>query len=52
VAVGIKAIEQGVARVKQSRDELYEKATRIIKRAREETALLMKEGLIPMPKDV
>jgi malate dehydrogenase (oxaloacetate-decarboxylating) len=52
VAVGIKGIEQGVARVKQSRDELYEKATRIIKRAREETALLMKEGLIPMPKDV
>ncbi|OGP83208.1 MAG: malate dehydrogenase [Deltaproteobacteria bacterium RBG_16_54_11] len=52
VAVGLKAIEQGVARVKQSRDELYEKATRIIKRAREETALLMKEGLIPMPKDV
>jgi malate dehydrogenase (oxaloacetate-decarboxylating) len=51
-AVGLKAIEQGVARVKQSRDELYEKATRIIKRAREETALLMKEGLIPMPKDV
>ena len=51
-AVGIKAIEQGVARVKLSRDELYEKATRIIKRSREETALLMKEGLIPMPKDV
>ncbi|MCJ7664012.1 MAG: NADP-dependent malic enzyme [Desulfobacterales bacterium] len=51
-AVGIKAIEQGVARVKLSRDELYEKAARIIKRAREETALLMKEGLIPMPKDV
>jgi malate dehydrogenase (oxaloacetate-decarboxylating) len=52
VAVGIKAIEQGVARVKLSRDELYEKATRIIKRSREETALLMKEGLIPMPTAV
>jgi len=51
-AVGIKAIEQGVARVQSSRDELYEKATRIIKRSREETTLLMKEGLIPMPKDV
>ncbi|MCJ7547452.1 MAG: NADP-dependent malic enzyme [Deltaproteobacteria bacterium] len=52
VAVGIKAIEQGVARVKLSRDELYQKATRIIKRSREETALLMKEGLIPMPTAV
>jgi malate dehydrogenase (oxaloacetate-decarboxylating) len=52
VAVGMKAIEQGVAREKLSRDELYKKATRIIKRAREETALLMREGLIPMPKDV
>jgi malate dehydrogenase (oxaloacetate-decarboxylating) len=51
-AVGIKAIEQGVAREKLSRDELYKKATRIIKRSREETALLMKEGLIAMPKDV
>jgi len=50
-AVGMKAIEQGVAREKLSGDELYKKATRIIKRAREETALLMKEGLIPMPKD-
>jgi malate dehydrogenase (oxaloacetate-decarboxylating) len=49
-AVGIKAIEQGVARVKLSRNELYKKATQIIKRAREETAVLMKEGLIPMPK--
>jgi malate dehydrogenase (oxaloacetate-decarboxylating) len=52
VAVGMKAIEQGVAREKLSRDELYKKATRIIKRAREETALLMKEGLIAMPKDM
>ncbi len=52
VAVGMKAIEQGVAREKLSGDELYKKATRIIKRAREETALLMKEGLIAMPKDM
>ncbi len=51
-AVGTKAIEQGVARVKHSRDELYKEAARIIKRAREETAVLMKEGLIPMPKAV
>jgi malate dehydrogenase (oxaloacetate-decarboxylating) len=51
-AVGMKAIEKGVARVQPSRDELYEAATRIIRRAREETALLMKEGLIPMPQSV
>jgi malate dehydrogenase (oxaloacetate-decarboxylating) len=50
-AVGTKAIEQGVARVRHSRDELYEEAARIIKRAREETVVLMKEGLIPMPKE-
>jgi hypothetical protein len=47
----MKAIEQGVAREKLSRDELYKKATQIIQRARAETALLMKEGLIPMPKE-
>ena len=51
-AVGSKAVEQGVARVKLTRDELYENAARIITRSREETTLLMKEGLIPMPKDV
>jgi malate dehydrogenase (oxaloacetate-decarboxylating) len=51
VAVGMTAIEQGVAREKLSRDELYKKATQIIKRARAETALLMKEGLIPVPKE-
>jgi malate dehydrogenase (oxaloacetate-decarboxylating) len=51
-AVGIKAIEQGMARVKTSRDELYKEATRIIKRAREETTVLMKDGLILMPKAV
>ncbi|RLB08120.1 MAG: malate dehydrogenase [Deltaproteobacteria bacterium] len=51
VAVALKAIEQGVARVKLSREELFEKATRIIKRAREETKILMKEGLIEMPPE-
>ena len=51
VAVALKAIEQGVARVERSREELYEHAARIIKRSREETHLLMKEGLIAMPKE-
>ncbi|HHY47911.1 MAG TPA: NADP-dependent malic enzyme [Firmicutes bacterium] len=49
VAVGLKAIEQGVARVKLSKDELYEKASGIIKRSRGMTQLLMREGVIPQP---
>jgi len=52
VAVGLKAIEQGVAREKASREELTKRAEAIIKNARETTALLMKEGYIPpAPED-
>jgi malate dehydrogenase (oxaloacetate-decarboxylating) len=47
VAVASKAIEQKVARIKLSKDQLFEKASAIINRAREETQLLMKSGLIP-----
>jgi malate dehydrogenase (oxaloacetate-decarboxylating) len=47
VVVGMKAIEQGVAREKLSRDELTKRAEKMIKEAREATALLMKSGLIP-----
>ena len=47
VVVGMKAIEQGVAREKLSRDELSKRAEKMIKGAREATALLMKSGLIP-----
>lgn len=46
VAVGLKAIEQGVARLKWTREALYQEAERIIKRAREETHLLMDHGFI------
>ena len=46
VACALKSIEQGVARVKPSRQELYERASAIIKNARESTKLLMKQGLI------
>ncbi len=49
VAVGMKAIEQGVAREKMSREELTKQAERMIKQSREITALLMKSGLIPSP---
>jgi len=47
VAVGMKAQEQGVARIKASREELTKQAEKMIRQSRETTALLMKEGLIP-----
>ncbi|MFC1908140.1 NADP-dependent malic enzyme [Chloroflexota bacterium] len=47
VAVGMKAIEQGVAREQPSHEELTNRAKKMIKESREATALLMKSGLIP-----
>ena len=47
VAVGMKAIEQGVARITMTRDELMKKSTATIKHARELVQSLMKEGFIP-----
>jgi len=47
VAVGMKAIEQGVARKILTRDQLYRKAELIIYRARNETKLKMQERIIP-----
>ncbi|MFC1977959.1 NADP-dependent malic enzyme [Chloroflexota bacterium] len=47
VAVGMKAQEQGVARIKASREELTKQAEKMIREARETTALLMREGYIP-----
>ncbi len=46
-AVGMKAQEQGVARVKATRAELTKNAETMIGEARKATGLLMKEGLIP-----
>jgi len=52
VACALKSIEQGVARVKRSRSELYERASAIIRNARESTATLMKSGAIkPAPSE-
>jgi malate dehydrogenase (oxaloacetate-decarboxylating) len=45
-AVSLKAIEQGVARITMSREALFDKASRIITRAREETRVLMNAGII------
>jgi malate dehydrogenase (oxaloacetate-decarboxylating) len=46
VACALKSIEQGVARVKPSRQELYQRASAIIQNARQSTELLMKRNLI------
>ena len=49
VACALKSIQQGVARMKPSRQELYERAVAMIKNARESVKLLMKEGLVKQP---
>ena len=51
VACALQSIKEGVARVKLSRQELWDRATHIIKNARESTNLLMKKGLIPPPPE-
>ncbi|UCG45932.1 MAG: NADP-dependent malic enzyme [Candidatus Bathyarchaeota archaeon] len=49
VACALQSIKEGVARVKLSRQELWDRAVSIIKNAMDSTALLMKNGLIPSP---
>ncbi|HEC35976.1 MAG TPA: malate dehydrogenase, partial [Anaerolineae bacterium] len=46
-AVGLKAQEQGVARVSLSHDELLSKAKQTIRQAQDMTRFLMEKGLIP-----
>jgi malate dehydrogenase (oxaloacetate-decarboxylating) len=46
VAVGMKAIEQGYAKKILTRDQLYRQAEMMISRARSETQVKMKEGVI------
>jgi len=45
-AVAEKAIEQGIARIKPSKEHIYANARAIIKRARDETKFLMRSGFI------
>ncbi|MGV9172826.1 MAG: NAD(P)-dependent malic enzyme [Promethearchaeia archaeon] len=47
VAVGLKAIEQDIARIKLSEDELYKQASNIINNSQAQADMLMKQGLIP-----
>ncbi len=52
VATGMKAQEQGVARIRRSAEELRRSAETMIRGAQELTAFLMKEGLIaPAPQE-
>jgi len=52
VATGMKAQEQGVARIRRSAEELRRSAETMIGGAQELTAFLMKEGLIaPAPQE-
>lgn len=47
VSFGEKAIEQGVARIKMSTEELQNKVRQKLKSYRETTQILMDEGIIP-----
>jgi malate dehydrogenase (oxaloacetate-decarboxylating) len=52
VATAMKAQEQGIARLKKTREQLYEEASTIIRQAREATQCLMREGFIaPAPEE-
>ncbi|MEK6852194.1 MAG: malic enzyme-like NAD(P)-binding protein, partial [Candidatus Thermoplasmatota archaeon] len=49
VAVGMKAIEQGIARVKRSRADLLDHARTIIHHARSQARHLLQTGFVRMP---
>jgi malate dehydrogenase (oxaloacetate-decarboxylating) len=46
-AVGVKAQEQGLARIRISYDELLDNAIDMIKRSRDLTYTMMQKGFIP-----
>lgn len=48
-ATALKAQEQGLARVRKSRQELLDAAAKKIREARDATHALMKEGVIALP---
>jgi len=49
VACALESIKEGVARIKPSREELWDRAVAIIKNARDATDALMKKGIIAQP---
>lgn len=48
-AVAVSAVEQGLARLTTTLDQEYDNATAIIRRSREQTSVLMAQGVIPPP---
>jgi len=46
-AVAMKAQEQGVARLKKTREELFSEAEATIRRARDQLRILMENGIVP-----
>jgi malate dehydrogenase (oxaloacetate-decarboxylating) len=48
-ATALKAIAEGVARLKLGREEIYRKAEETIRRAQEQTRAAMEHGFIPAP---
>jgi malate dehydrogenase (oxaloacetate-decarboxylating) len=52
VETGLKAINQGLARKKVSRQELYERAEGIISRTQKIVEMLMKQGFIASPSSI
>jgi malate dehydrogenase (oxaloacetate-decarboxylating) len=50
VAVGMKAIEQGVARLNLTAQQLRDNSTKMIKRSLKITRIMMKEKIIALPK--
>jgi malate dehydrogenase (oxaloacetate-decarboxylating) len=48
-AVGIKAQEQGIARIHSSRNELFRQAAGVIRRSRAAMAILVERGVISQP---
>jgi len=51
VAVGMKAQEQGIARLSIARDDLFRHAADMILRSRRVTEVMMAEGLIAEPPE-
>jgi malate dehydrogenase (oxaloacetate-decarboxylating) len=49
--VALKAIEQGVASLTLSKEELFKRAEAVIKNSRESVKLLMEKGYIPAPPE-
>lgn len=48
-AVGLKAIEQGLARLSLTKEELYKKAESMIKESQAMTSMMMEKGFIKLP---